>query len=97
LFGFDHAEIASEICRTWKIPDKISLAIRCHHQPSLSNGDKLSYILHTADYVSIIGGTGYDDDDALYEAEKGAIDFIGLRQEDVGDIMLKVLEAVDEL
>jgi putative nucleotidyltransferase with HDIG domain len=97
FFGFDHAEIASEICQTWKIPEKITLAIRCHHQPSMSNGDKLSYILHMADSIATMGGIGYDDDDALYELEKGTMDFIELRQEEVSDITLKVLEAVDQL
>ena len=97
FFGFDHAGIASEICKTWKIPEKISLAIRCHHQPSLSNGDKLSYILHMADHISTMGGIGYDDDDALYELEKGTMDFVELNQEEVSDITLKVLEAIDQL
>ncbi len=96
FFGFDHADIASEICRSWKIPEKITLAIRCHHQPSISNGDELSYILHMADYVATMGGIGYDDDDILYQAEKGAMDFIGLTQEDIGDMMLKVIDAVEQ-
>jgi HD-like signal output (HDOD) protein len=97
IFGFDHAEIASEVCRTWKIPEKISLAIGCHHQPSISNGDELSYLLHVADYIATMGGIGYDDDDALSELETGTMDFIGLRQDEISDIMLKVLEAVDQL
>jgi putative nucleotidyltransferase with HDIG domain len=97
FFGFDHAQIASEICKTWKIPEKISLAIRCHHQPSISNGDELSYILHMADHISTMSGIGYDDDDALYELEKGAMDFIALSPEEVSDITLKVLEAIDHL
>ncbi len=97
FFGFDHAEIASEICRTWNIPETITLAIKCHHQPSKSNGDELSYILHMADYIAAMGGIGYDDDDALSKLEKGTMDFLELRQEEVSDIMLKVLEAVDQL
>ncbi len=96
FFGFDHAEIASEICRAWNIPATITLAIRCHHRPSNSNGDELSYILHIADYVSTIGGIGYDDDDILYEAEKGALDFIGFTQEDIGNMILKVIEGVEQ-
>ena len=44
-----------------------------------------------------MGGIGYDDDDALYELESGALDFIELRQEEVSEITLKVLEAVDQL
>ena len=97
FFGFDHAEIAHEVCQTWKIPEKIGLAIRCHHQPSISNGDELSYILHMADHISTTGGIGYDDDDALYELEKGTMDFIELTQEEVSDITLKVLESIDQL
>lgn len=95
IFGFDHAEIASEVCRTWKIPEKICLAIGCHHQPSISNGDELSYVLHMADYISTMGGIVYDDDEVLSEPETGATDFIELRQEEISDIMLKVLEAVE--
>ena len=97
FFGFDHAEIASEICETWKIPAKISRAIRCHHQPSLSDNDELSYILHMADYVATMGGIGYDDDDALCELENGTMGFIDLTQQDVSEITLKVLEVVEQL
>jgi len=93
IFGFDHAEIASEVCRTWKIPGKISLAIGCHHQPSLSNGDELSYIVHVADYIATMGGIGYDDDDALRELESGAMNFMNLRQTDLSGILVTALEA----
>ncbi len=96
IFGFDHAEIASEVCRTWKIPEKISLAIGCHHQPSISNGDQLSYILHLADYIAAKSGISYDEDQAFSELESGTIDFFGFRREQISDIMLKVLEAVEK-
>ncbi|MEJ2167213.1 MAG: HDOD domain-containing protein, partial [Desulfobacterales bacterium] len=96
FFGFDHAEIASEICRSWKIPERITLAIECHHRPSISNGDRLSYMLHIADHAATMGGIGYDDDDILYEAEKGAMDFIGLTQEEIGNMIPKVIEAVEQ-
>jgi len=96
FFGFDHAEIAAEICLSWKIPENITLAIGCHHQPSKSDGDQLSYMLHIADHVATMGEIGYDDDDILYEAEKGALDFIGLTQEEIGDMIPKVIEAAEQ-
>jgi hypothetical protein len=43
-----------------------------------------------------LGGIGYDDDDILYQAENGAMDFIGLSQEEIGNMMQKVLEAVEQ-
>ncbi|MBD3326596.1 HDOD domain-containing protein, partial [candidate division KSB3 bacterium] len=52
IFGFDHSEIAAEMCKRWKIPDAITKAIRNHHYPSRSDGDELSYVLHVADYVA---------------------------------------------
>lgn len=96
FFGFDHAEIAYEVCRTWQIPEMISVAIRYHHQPSASNGDALSYILHLADHITTMSGIGYDEDDSAYELEKGAMDFIEITREEVSDITLKVLEAIDQ-
>jgi putative nucleotidyltransferase with HDIG domain len=97
VFGFDHAEIASEVCRKWKIPDQISLAIGCHHQPSVSNGDELSYILHMADHIAAKSGISYDEDDAFRELESGTVDFIGFRREEIKGIVMRVLEAVEQL
>jgi putative nucleotidyltransferase with HDIG domain len=96
FFGFDHAEIAYEVCRTWKIPEMISLAIRYHHQPSASNGDALSNILHLADHITTMSGIGYDEDDSAYELEEGTMDFIEITREEVSDITLKVLETIDQ-
>ena len=96
IFGFDHAEIASELCRTWKLPEKITLAIGCHHQPSISNGDELSYVLHLADHIAAKSGISYDEDETFNELESGTVDFIGIRQQEISDIMLKVLEAVEQ-
>jgi len=94
IFGFDHAEIASAVCRTWKIPEKITLAIGCHHQPSISNGDELSYVLHLADHTAAKSGISYDEDEAFNELESGTVDFIGIKQQEISGIMLQVLEAV---
>jgi putative nucleotidyltransferase with HDIG domain len=97
FFGFDHANIASEICKKWHFPEAISLAIKCHHQPSESNGDELSYILHAADYIAMLSGIGYDDDDFLYELEEGTQDFLKLKQEDVSQIVMEVTEMVNKI
>ena len=97
FFGFDHAEIAYDICRKWNIPENISHSIKCHHQPSISGQDEISYIIHMADYIAMMGGIGYDDDDTLYQPEEGAMDFLGLKQNGVGEIMLKVMESANKL
>jgi len=48
FFGFNHAEIAAEVCKKWNFPDAINLAIRYHHEPGKSDGNELAYILHMA-------------------------------------------------
>jgi HD-like signal output (HDOD) protein/DNA-directed RNA polymerase subunit RPC12/RpoP len=97
ILGFDHAEIASKICKKWNIPKDITTAILNHHHPSASGKHALSYIVHTGDCVARLCGLGYEEDDILYEAEKGAIEFLGLDRKILGEMMLEVLEAVQQI
>jgi len=97
VLGFDHAEIAAKICKKWHIPDEITTAIKYHHHPSASGGHKLSYIVHTGDYVARLCGLGYEEDDLLYEAEKGSIEKLGLNREVLGKMMLEVLESIQQI
>ena len=45
VLALDHPEIASEVCKSWHIPETLAHAIRYHHHPSESNGSKLAYIV----------------------------------------------------
>ena len=96
-FGFNHAEIASEVCKKWNFPESLNFAIKHHHQPGNSDGSELSYILHMADYIAILSGIGYDSDDVLYELEEGTMDYLNVTNEDVSDIVLKVTESVNNI
>jgi putative nucleotidyltransferase with HDIG domain len=95
-FGFNHAEIASEICQKWNFPKSLNLAIKYHHQPGNSVGNELCYILHMADYAAILSGIGYDSDDILYELEEGTLDYLNITNEDVSEIVSKVVESVNK-
>ena len=76
--GFDHAEIASEICAKWNFPENIALAIRHHHHPSLSQGDKLSYLVHMANFIARSCGFGYGREGSTTQLEEGTVDFLSL-------------------
>ncbi len=97
ILGFDHAEIASDICRKWHIPENVILAIQYHHYPSLSEGSELAHIVHIADYLVRLSGLGYEDDDLMVELEEGALDFLGFTQENFSDISFQVLEYVQKI
>jgi putative nucleotidyltransferase with HDIG domain len=94
FFGITHARVAAEVCRKWKFPAVMATVIGCHHQPSKSNGDLLAHILHMADHLAIMVGIGYDNDDVLNKLEAGTMDFLGIRQTDLGDLVSKVTEDV---
>lgn len=96
-FGFSHAEVAAEVCQAWKFPEFMSTAIHWHHSPGGSNGDLLAHILHMADHIALMGGVGYDDDDILSEVQKDTMSFLQLKQSDLSDILLKVMESVSQV
>ena len=97
VLGFDHAQIAFEICNKWNIPEEVAIAIKNHHSPSGSKNHALSYIVHTGDYVARLCGLGYENDDILYQMEVGTAEFLGINQEILGNMMLQVLESVQEI
>jgi putative nucleotidyltransferase with HDIG domain len=95
--GFNHADIASDVCKKWNFPESIIIAIKYHHQPAGSDGNELCYILHMADYIATLSGIGYDTDDILYELEEGTMDYLRFSNENVSEIVLKVTESVDKI
>jgi putative nucleotidyltransferase with HDIG domain len=97
ILGFDHAEIAAEVCQQWGIPEIISSAIRYHHSPSASLEVELAFILHMADYMSLVTGQGYESDDYLYELEEGTMDFLNFDENDISDLSLELMESVAKM
>ena len=97
IIGHDHAEVAAEVCKKWSIPELISSAIKYHHSPSASQQVELAFILHMADYISLMSGDGYEDDDYLYVLEAGTMDFLDFEQSDVSDLTLELMESVENL
>jgi HD-like signal output (HDOD) protein len=97
ILGFDHSEIASELCQKWKISNDQRIAIRFHHCPSRSDGNELAYILHMANYIAMVNGYGAGTNGARYQTEDGVMDFLDLREEDVEHIKNDVHESVEKI
>jgi len=96
ILGFDHAEIASEICMKWKFPENIASAIRHHHHPSLSQGDKLSYMVHLADFIAKSCGFGFSRS-ATDRLEEGSLEFLSLKEEDISNLKSGLNEAMAQI
>lgn len=94
LFGFDHAELASEFLTKWNLPAAQTHGIRYHHQPSASDGDNLAYILHAAECLC---QEGADADQAMASAENGAFEHLGMDRQDIESLHNEAMEAVEEI
>jgi len=97
ILGFDHAEIASEACKKWNIPEELAVAIRYHHHPHLAQDDKLAYILHIADSIAMMSGIGTGVDGMLYKMDENAMGVVGLQAEDFSLILEEVAEYVAQM
>jgi len=97
ILGFDHTEIASEICIRWNFPEDIAFAVRYHHYPSLSKGNDLAYMVHLADFLAKSCGFGCGKDDVAYQLEEGTGEFLSLEQEDIDGIKSELFESMERL
>ena len=97
ILELDHSEVASEVCKTWNIPQPLTIAIRYHHHPSRSQGNKLAYIVHVADALAMMTGLGLGIDGTLYKMDEDALAFLGIQQAEINDIMGEVLNAAKKI
>ena len=83
VLGFDHTELALDMCTRWKLPENHASAMRFHHDPGASDGNQLAYIVHTANYIAHQCGIGNSMDTALYELDPEAMELLFLDEEDL--------------
>jgi formylmethanofuran dehydrogenase subunit B len=57
----------------------------------------LAYIVHVADAIAMMTGLGLGIDGTLYQMDDTAMSFLNFREENLNDIMGKVLEAVQKI
>jgi putative nucleotidyltransferase with HDIG domain len=94
LLGVDHAEIAYEICKHWQFPESLALSIKYHHYPSLSKDHEMAFILHLADYIAVLSGSGYDMDEILDIREEGTQDFLRFYQKEIKSISSTIIASI---
>ena len=93
FLGFDHAEIAFDLCRTWNIPQEIRDGVKYHHEPYRVK-KKMAYIIHVANIIAKRTSIEPEDDDAIMEADQHAFTFLNIGPEDILYIAEDVENAV---
>jgi HD-like signal output (HDOD) protein len=97
VLGFDHTELALDLCTKWKLPENHATAIRFHHEPSASDGNQLAYIVHTANFVAHQIAADAADAAEANPMDSTALDFLALDEEDLTGYIEKTTEAVGQI
>jgi HD-like signal output (HDOD) protein len=97
ILGFDHSEMAYALCRQWSVPESINAAIRYHHNPILSNGDKLACLVHMADALAMMSGMGAGVDGMAYEMDHRAMEMLNFKEDEIPETMEQMVETVMEV
>jgi HD-like signal output (HDOD) protein len=96
ILGFDHAEIAFELCKAWNVPQPLIKAVRYHHSPGIHKED-LVQIIHLADGIAMMSGIGAGLDGLNYELDEDTMKTLGIEEEEMSEIMAEVVESVQRI
>lgn len=97
VLGFDHTEIAQDLCRKWNLPEDHVEAMRYHHCPLESNNSQLAHIIYLANCISKMVGFGCEtisEDVPIDEASMTALQF---KDEDIETIASELTVAVEKI
>jgi len=99
ILGFNHSDLAAEFCKKWNIPQDQTIAIQFHHAPSRSKGHPMAYILHVANAIAKVSvdDKAGGDSSHLDGIESDTMEFLGLEQECIEEIIENVVERVDKI
>ncbi len=97
ILGFDHGEIASELCTNWNVPQTLTTAIRYHHNPAASDGSQLAYIVHMADVIAMMSGMGSGIDGLQYHLDQEVKAKLAMSSDDMSTVMMQIVEAIQTI
>ena len=97
VLGFDHTEIAYDLCQKWKLPESHAEAMRYHHSPNSAANNQLAYIVHTANYLAIQAGLGTGPAFDNEPLDEEATQTLALKDADLEEISSEIVSAVEKI
>lgn len=96
--GTDHAEIGAALAEHWNLPEEIAESIRFHHRPSDSGPEwiALVYVVHLADIVSMLGGTGTGADTLMYSLDSRYESYVDISGRELEKLILSVADEYEK-
>lgn len=93
ILGINHAELGGRIAERWNFPAEVSGIITHHHRPDLSPGMKTEpWMVYLADQICLMMGIGGGSDGLAYWGLKEVIGMFKLRQKDMEECMMLLLQ-----
>ncbi|MGD9080366.1 MAG: HDOD domain-containing protein [Desulfobacterales bacterium] len=97
ILGFDHAEVASELCKKWKFPGAVTRAIRHHHHLNPDHDDDLAFILYAADNLTQMDSNGNGTGSLPDSIVDMVMELLALDEDGLSRIMREVKESVGQI
>jgi putative nucleotidyltransferase with HDIG domain len=98
VLGINHAEAGAELLRHWNLPAGIVDAVRWHHAPNLYSGEKLTVdLIHVADVISMMAGTGLGVDGLNYAVCPESEKRLGINITIVEQVLCELQDEVSKL
>jgi putative nucleotidyltransferase with HDIG domain len=91
-FGIDHCSLGVAIAEKWKLPQDLRMVIEWHHDPSSApeEGQELVYLIHVADFLSMMEGGSTGADGMLYTFDEAYTNFFNIERNDLDNLILDV-------
>jgi putative nucleotidyltransferase with HDIG domain len=97
ILGFDHTEVAAELCKKWKFPKAVTRAIRHHHHLNPDHDDDLARILYAADNLTQMDGNGNGTGSLPDSIVDMVMELLALDEDALSRIMREVNESVGQI
>jgi putative nucleotidyltransferase with HDIG domain len=97
ILGFDHAEVAAELCKKWKFPKAVTRAIRHHHHLNPDQDDDLACILYAANNLTRMDGNGNGTGSLPDSIVDMVMELLTLGEDALSRILLQVNESVGQI
>jgi HD-like signal output (HDOD) protein/DNA-directed RNA polymerase subunit RPC12/RpoP len=97
ILGFDHTEIAENLCLKWKLPESHAKAMRYHHTPSSSENNQLAHVIYLANHLAKDSGYGSSQDAESEPLEESSLKILTLKQADIEELSGSLTTAVEEI
>jgi len=92
--GFCHAEAGAAVASDWGLPKLLCDAIRWHHSPDANGSGLLTHLVHVGDAIGLVLGYGIGRDGLEYRFCRGALQALGVGDQQLAGLMAAVPRAV---